>query len=395
MKRLLQPHTIIAFLAGVAAGSLVAMLPPFPDWTMKLPEGSRLREVSSDGRYLVSLVDPKASMPDSVGVIHVWDRVAATEEPMIAVPMPRGSVTFLSLLSPDEKTVALCAYRDEPDWPCDAFLLDLPSGRVAKVQTPRIDHWFFSPEGKLLYVNKGVLRELEGHREVMPSPEAIDELKIHSLDWHRGDYAIYRSEENRRNVESRIYSRLTGQEMGRAKLPGRDMCVHSVSRDGNVLLAEGWGPDQGELEGGDFHVLIDVSAGVVYPWGHGGAIPFPGACPTLSDDGKYLASAVRTEQLEWLQKWRPRAPAWTYQVINWTTGEDSVHFRNIEYLIFSPRAIQIALMRTDGVVEGYAFPVRMPWGLIAGAAAIAACAVWSIAWLVARWRTRKALPAVM
>lgn len=81
----------------------------------------------------------------------------------------------------------------------------------------------------------------------------------------------------------------------------------------------------------------------------------------------------------------------TFHVTRWTTGQEAASFHNIQRVVFSPQGTQLAVVRDDGVIEGYAFPLRTPWGLIGGAAVVAAGTVWSVGWLWACWRARKAV----
>jgi hypothetical protein len=182
MKRWIRPRTVIALLAAIAAGLLVAMLPPLPDWTAPLPAGSVLREVSSDGRYLITSVEktpfPFASRraPGSSSELHVWDRAASMEEPMIAVPVPFPHYVAGALLAPDERTVAVTVDQAGPAKLSEVSHVDLATGKKVMTRTQRLQHLLFSRDGNLLFIQDGVLRELDNNREVRRWPKDLDEF---------------------------------------------------------------------------------------------------------------------------------------------------------------------------------------------------------------------------
>ncbi len=374
MKSWIRPRTAIALLAAIAAGLLVAMLPPLPDWTATLPAGSILREVSSDGRYLVSSIAPE-EVPDAIGAIHVWDRAAGMEAPMIAVPLTREIRFNESLLSPDERTLALSTYALPEGVRREAYLFDLASGqKIGSWPLAHMQHWLFSREGKLLYVNVGVVREMDGDREMRRLPGGFK----------AGEFALYQDGE-----EVRIYSWLTGQEQARAKVPGNFMHVDAVSRDGRVLHAKGWAPGHSPWQQSDYQVLVDLSANTV----RASNDRRRGEFQALSPDGQYVVSSAPTRPPAWLDKWWPvKDGDRTLHVTHWTTDVEVAQFRNIQQVVFAPQGNQLVMMRDNGVVEGYAFPLRKPWGLLAGAAIFAAGAVLSVAWLWTRWRARTSEP---
>jgi hypothetical protein len=347
------------------------MLPRLPDWTAALPEGSVLRAISSDGRYLITSVAETE--------FHVWDRAASMEEPMIAVPISFPHYVAGTLLAPDERTVAITLNHAEPENLSEVHRIDLATGKKTMTRTERFDHLLFSGDGNLLFIKDGVLRDLDNNREVRSLPKSIDGF---AADGNIDEYALYRKEDGLQRAELRIYSWLTGQEQARATMPGFWMHVDALSRDGRMLHARGWAPGQSPWSASDYQVLIDLSADVVH-------MPH-GRFRALSPDGQYLVSYAPSERPAWLKGWWPvKDGETTFRVTHWASGEVVAQFPNANDIAFAPQGTQLVLMRADGVVEGYAFPLRKPWGLLAGAALFAACAVWSVAWLWARRRFRE------
>ncbi len=403
MKTLLRPRLWISLLLGIAAALLVGMLPPLPDWTATLPEDSVLREVSSDGRYLVSSTVWEAEpAAEGVGVIHVWDRAAGMEKPMISVPIPRRSDFAASLLSPDERMLACCVYHPHDQRHYLLHVFDLVSGKELHACDRPVEHLFFSPAGKLHYVNNSVVRELDTDREVRAVP-SIAEFTPFMIGGHQGEYAIYYTgvEEagSSTDGEVRIFSLLTGQMQERMALPGREMNPEALSRNGRTLYARGREPGQDPSSRNDFQVLVDTSTNQVRTWHErfahirvtspDGAYETPSA-PTLSPDGIYFASLAPTQRPDWLAEWWPVEGADnTLHIKLWTTGTEIAQFRQIEHVVFSPQTTLLALQRRDGVGVAGGWPVRPPWGLIAGAALVTALGAWSVGWLWSRWRSRK------
>ncbi|HZZ79250.1 MAG TPA: hypothetical protein VFE62_12080, partial [Gemmataceae bacterium] len=110
----------------------------------------------------------------------------------------------------------------------------------------------------------------------------------------------------------------------------------------------------------------------------------------LSPSGELVVSYRPTERPDWLRKWWPlKEDDATFVITDWRTGVERAHFRDMVHLEFSPDNEHLAITRPGNIVEGYAWPLRPPWGLLIAATLGAAFGMWCIGWLWARWRARR------
>lgn len=383
MKALLRPRLILSLLLGIAAGLLVWLLPPLPSYTARLPNpGSPgfgqppfvLVSVSSNARYLITRGTHDNSEVDYT-TIHVWDRAYGVDKPRFKVKN-----SWATVFSPDEThlagfgTMSVEAGVVVPT----VFLYDLSSALLLKRWELKCDHMLFSRAGKLRVVVEDVLRDLETGQELRRLPKSIDGFE---LKQHLFDFAVYRREQH-----VRLYSWHSGELEATHDLVGNMMGIQNLSRDGKFIGAQGWPPGVGPWTASFMHILLDTSANVHKTSEHR-------TISGNSPDGLYVAEPGERKRPGWIPRWWPGAESTpTMRFVHWTTDKELAAFAHISYVSFSPDGSQVALMRDDYVIDVYAFPFRKPWGLIAGAALLAACGSWSVGWLGARWRG-KAKPA--
>jgi hypothetical protein len=130
----------------------------------------------------------------------------------------------------------------------------------------------------------------------------------------------------------------------------------------------------------DYYAVADLTDGTV--------AARLGTFQQLSPDGRLIVLAGPTERPEWLKRILPlKNGDTTVTVTDWRTGVAQARFRNISNLEFAPKNTALAVLRADGVVEGYPWPMRPPWATIALSMLVAAVGVWGGAWLWTRWRS--------
>ncbi|HZZ81104.1 MAG TPA: hypothetical protein VFE62_21560 [Gemmataceae bacterium] len=365
MPPLARPRNGIALLAGIAAALIVWTLPPLPDWRVTTTPHSVLQALSPGGRHVITCHHDKNEVQ-----IQAWNRDDPGRE-ILGLNRDRWSI---ARFSPDGATLVVIAPERE------VKEYNLASGNFTN--SWRLDYAsdvFYSPGGELHYVNGHSVRHLIGqsvrrlanHQEVHRLPESIDRFRIIRISRHCHPFAVY-AKYDATSCEFLIYDPFRSEEVARMELPENTVFL-DLSRNGHVLLG-GLDPFQWRR---DRYVVVD---------GAGFSRTF-GSETSLSPNGDFVVTKHPRERPEWLQKWWPLdEDDTTLDIMDWRTGVTHASFRSNSALAFSPDNGHVAMMRRDGVVEIYAWPLPTPWGLLAAASLGAAATVWSIGWLWACWR---------
>src|SRR5262249_53045546 len=156
----------------------------------------------------------------------------------------------------------------------------------------------------------------------------------------------------------------------------------AVNDRGTTLLAT--------LGPGAFRLNDHYSRGPVYVYGRGEPVRrFPPADMAitchLSSDGRYVACyfdvVADAGWFAWLP-WRSDNRDWV-RVYDLATGREVATFRGGRHGEFSPDGRPLAVYGPGAELRLFDFPIRKPWGLILGGAALAAALVWLAGWWLA------------
>lgn len=394
MQIIRRPRFWIALLLGLVAAQFVTLVPPRPSdafsvATVKDDDQTRirLRDVSSDGRFVITGEANQVALWQPDEMISVWDRHGKEPKPIYTLTVNVNELDG-AFLSPDENV--LCVIIDRPSKliekedgrlgyvlsPRPVRLYDLPSGRKLKELQSTALTPFFGADGKLLTVENGVLRDVETGAELKRVPTEIDGFKYsHTI----GAFALYSREAKTNQLDMRLYPVLTGELRASATLPAAQV-ITQICADGlvwcwtprswqNVAVREPFPSQIRDTESGQCLDIRQIDQ-------------FARASP----DGEIFAYRAEAPPLHrWLQ-WLPLRQGWTMRVLHWKTHEELATFPDAKELRFSADGSKLAVLRDVDIIEIYDFPFRTPWGLIAGAAVLTAAFTWSLGWMWSRFR---------
>lgn len=364
MRQLLKPRNAVAVLAAIAAGLIVWMAPPLPEWSITTSPGTVVNAVSCSGDYLATTGRADARRLESC----VWHRDGTRIEHQVSRLEDSTAGASWAHFAPDESSVVFVVTENLAA--CEVRRVPLsPDGRAATWQLLAGDV-FYSPAGELHYISDGKVRSVEDPGSVKPLPRTVDGFTL-SQQWSLRERVLYTRDAPAGIL---VYDALAGKELSRIKISGQ---VNSLSRDGQVALAI---DDQGK------HVIADAS----------GSGPAPVSLranehvSALTPNGELLVSCEFAQRPDWQKKWWPWGKTdILVRLIDRRSGSEHAQFHDATGVEFSTDNSFFAVVRYDGVIDVYAWPLRPPWVLLAGASLGAAVTVWSIGWLWTRWRARR------
>jgi hypothetical protein len=200
-----------------------------------------------------------------------------------------------------------------------------------------------------------------------------------------GEHLIYRKDK-----EARVYSWLTKNLVASATLPSDQMGVHFVSRDGKIIVAQGW-PQGADIGGMGLHqAIIDTTTGAVRE------IPehMYGRDQVFAPDGTMQLWFGSAQYPAWMRRfWPSKLPEECLRVRRWAADEELGTFTHIRDACFSPQGNLLAMLRDDGVIAIYAFPFHKPWGWSIAVFGGAATVAWTLCCLWTRFRPAPAAAA--
>ena len=395
MRELLRPRLWIALLCGIAALLVVWLLPPQPGRSLGRLGGEYMHlqvcALSTDARFVVTRRWHSKAKFTNGETISVIDR--DNESPVLELQLLEQNWLFLS---PNEQMLCVVAGVPEktaemPDGmlgivatPRPITLYDLASGQKLKEYKSAGHHPFFGHDNKLLAIENGVLRDIESGAEVRRLPAQIDGFKYrHSMN----EFAFF-VKEDPGGAHLQLYSWLTGEVRSSATFP-RVEFVTQVSKEGRVLcwVEPSWN-NVGLREKWPSRIL-DTATGELREYPRTGLMGTP-QFSRASPDGEYFVHLIKMPPLpKWLQ-WLPnKRSTYGMRFVQWRADAEVVTLPGVEAVCFSADGSKLAAVRDDLVIDIYDFPFRKPWALIAGAALIASCLPWSIAWTWSRWRRNR------
>jgi hypothetical protein len=347
-----------------------------------------LREVSSDGRYVITGQARHVAHWQPDELILVWDRQIGGQKPIYTLDFNTNELDA-AFLSPDENV--LCVVTGSPGKviekedgrlgyvvsPRPVTLYDLPSGRKIKELQSTAHSLFFGADGKLLAVENGVLRDVETGAELKRVPTEIDNFKYNQSI---GEFALYVHKKDNVEVDQRLYSIFTGELRASAMLPWTAV-ITQVCADGRIWCAVGRSWQNVAVREPFPSQIRDTTSGQCFD------IRQIDQFARASPDGEVFAYVAEVPPPHrWLQ-WLPiRQGGWCMRIVRWKTNELLATFPDAKEARFSPDGSKLAILRDDCVIEIYDFPFRTPLGLIAGAAMLTAAFTWSFGWAWSRCR---------
>jgi hypothetical protein len=309
---------------------------------------------------------------------EIWNPAANTETPWIKLDVPDAHGHATPLFSLDERWLTVVLWRWHPDGHA-VEIFDLTTGKRLDRYYAHADHFFYDADGNLHYVRDVGIHDSKTGKVVRRHKRVIDGLEINGF---LREFAIHQ-----KGKEVRVYSLATGDLAASATLPSDQMGVMFVSNDAKIIIAQGW-PQGAVIAGMGLHqAFIDTTTGQIreepsHEYGRN---------QVFSPDGQIQVWFGDANRPAWLKKLLPMLPDEIVRVRRWATNEELAHFSHVTEARFTPDGKHLAMLRSDHVIDVYEFPFRTPWGLIIGAAVLAAAFTWSVGWIWTRWRSRRAI----